>query len=97
MKLRYCNIEHCDGLMRPTRDMHIYAHGGASAHLRMFRCTECDNRMPWVAKPVLNGTHAELHNVGTGYCVTSMLSDPMMGFKDDINIKKRRRRSRVRK
>lgn len=71
MKVRMCNIYGCNGEMRPTRDMHHL-----SDDHRIFRCTVCGNKTPWVDKPLLNGSFGELHRVDGGSSGLSLMSDP---------------------
>jgi len=66
-----------------------------SSDLRFFRCIDCGHESQWVDKPELDGTFGELHKQDGGYVVCSMVSDPMMSFKE--KKKKSNRRSKIRK
>lgn len=74
---RKCNKYGCDGTMRPTRAM--YTCGGAIKNPthRIFKCVKCGKENPWVDKPYLNGSFAQLHMIkDVGHSCLSMMSDP---------------------
>ena len=72
MKQRLCNVFNCKGVMRPTRNF-----WPTNVNHRIYQCIICNNKQPWLDKPILTGSHAELHCIKFGeYSGLSMLSDP---------------------
>lgn len=74
---RMCNRFGCDGRMRPTEELVPLATPGPD-QLRIFECTRCENRQPWLDDPAMDGSFAELHKIKNheGWHGVSMMSDP---------------------
>lgn len=69
---RKCNQYSCDGLMRPTREFCEY-----NDTLRIHQCVKCGKKNPWLDKPLLNGSFAQLHCIKWNlFSGMSMMSDP---------------------
>lgn len=73
---RLCNTEGCQGILQSTNELWDCDGKINSGELTWYECPVCHSRSVWIAKPILDGTAAELHKVKHGYSVISMNSDP---------------------
>ena len=63
--------------------------GNQTGRLWFYKCPNCGARLQWVYNPRMDGSAAEKHKDGLGFCTTSMLSDPdcrVVGEKQRLEL-----------